>query len=103
MKKHAGLSILKTKIKGLKTATKLQAREYRRRLDELNHAHAQATEDRNKFVTGELFYAKVDEAQKWRGEMDRWRSRVIGVATGIGIGAGVGGGLIVALIMRLMK
>ena len=92
------IAVLEEKIRSLKEAIGHQATEYARRLDELNHAHAQATSDKNKFITSELFYSKWDDMVKWRSEMDVWRSRVIGIA----IGLGTVGGLVGGVIMRAL-
>lgn len=95
----AKIAVLEERIQGLREAISLQAAEYARRLDELNHAHARATEDKGKFITGELFYSKWDEMVKWRSEMDNWRARVIGIAIGLGTVGGIVGGI----IMRFVK
>lgn len=99
---HVRIAVLETVIIGLREAISLQASEYERRLNELNHAHAQATADRNKFINSDLFYSKLDEIVKWRSELDAWRGRVVGIALGIGAAAGVGGGLISTLIAKLV-
>jgi hypothetical protein len=97
------IAVLETEVKNLKEAIKLQALEYERRLAELNHAHAQAVSDKNKFMTSELFYSKYDEIAKWRSELDQWRSRIVGIAIGIGSVSGLIGGVIAALVARSLK
>lgn len=54
---------LEEKHEGALKALALQAAEYERRLDQLNHAHAKAESDRGRFVTVELndaYKEKVD-------------------------------------------
>jgi rubrerythrin len=54
---------LEEKHEGSLKALALQAAEYERRLDQLNHAHAKAELDRGRFVTVELndaYKEKVD-------------------------------------------
>lgn len=97
------IAVLEAIIDGLKDSIVLQAKEYERRLTELNHAHARATTDAARFVTAELFYSKYDELAKWRSELDQWRSRVIGIAIGAGLAAGGMGGLVTGLLLRLRE
>ncbi len=93
------IAILETEVDNLREAIRLQAAEYERRLSELNHEHARAREDRNKFVTTDLFYSKQDELTKWRNELDQWRSRIIGIAIGVSAASGA----LMGFIMRLFK
>ncbi len=93
------IAVLEAELDSLRDAIKLQAQEYERRLTELNHAHSRATDDRNKFVTTDLFYSKQDELSKWRSELDQWRSRIIGIAIGVSAMTGA----VVGLMMRLFK
>jgi len=93
------IAVLEEKIAGLQKAIELQGLEYERRLTELNHAHAQAAADKNKFVTSEMFYAYKDSVNTWQREMEVWRSRVIG----IGIGSGLVGGGAVQLINGMFQ
>lgn len=41
---------------------KLQAREYERRLGELNHAHSMAEKKNQEYISREVFYAAIREA-----------------------------------------
>ncbi len=97
------LAVLETRLNGTVENIALQAQEYERRLTELNHAHARATEDRNKYVGVDLFYSKIDEIAKWRSEMDQWRSKIIGIAIGVGSFGGLIGGAIAGIISRIIK
>lgn len=122
------IAVLETQLQGMRDSVKLQAYEYERRLTELNHAHAQATQDKQKFVNSDLFYSKMDELHKQRaeadqlharllhtdiftfkmaeidkrlGDIDNWRSRIIGIGIGASMAGGVAGGGTAALLMKL--
>ena len=97
------IAVLETEVLGLKENIILQAKEYQRRLAELNHAHEQATSDKAAFLRKETFDAKIAEFSKWQNEMDVWRSRVIGIGVGAGIGGGLASGGAVALLMKLFQ
>jgi hypothetical protein len=99
MVEETNIAVLIERISNLKQQITTQALEYERRLTELNHAHARAAEDKNKFTTTELFYAKIEEINKWRLEMDQWRAKVIGIA--IGVGAVSGG--VVGLVLNMLR
>ena len=89
---HSRIAVFESEIRWLKENIALQAREYERRLSELNHAHAQATMDRTHFVNAELFYSKMDEWARWRNDIDTWRAKVVGIAIGVGaVSGGVAG------------
>lgn len=93
------IAVLESNIVWLKENVKLQANEYERRLTELNHAHAQATLDRNKYLSAEMFYSKMTELDKWRSDVDTWRARIMGIAIGVGAVSGA----IAGFVMRLIK
>jgi hypothetical protein len=62
----------------LKVALDLQAREYERRLEDLNGAHRRQADDRALFVKQEIFDIYCRSAEKWREEhiteQNTWRS-----------------------------
>jgi hypothetical protein len=93
------VNILVERVTNLKEQIVHQALEYERRLTELNHAHARAAEDKNKYVSAELFYAKIDELIKRQTEFEQWRAKVLGIAIGVGA---VSGGT-VGLVLNLLK
>lgn len=90
---------LERDVAHLKESIKLQASEYERRLTELNHAHAQSVVDKAKFLSADLYHAKMYELEKWRSEIDTWRARIIGIA----VGAGAVSGGAVGFILRLFR
>ncbi len=52
---------LLSRIEDERNAIRLQATEYARRLDELNHAHAQARQVQSDYVRSDLFQASLKE------------------------------------------
>jgi hypothetical protein len=53
-------------MSGVTEAIKLQAFEYGRRLDELNHSHAQQQANQATYVSRELFENFVKDLSTWR-------------------------------------
>jgi len=89
---NSRIAVFESEIRWLKENIALQAREYERRLSELNHAHVQAEMDRGRFVNSDIFYSKMDELYKWRNDVDTWRAKVVGIAIGVGaVSGGVAG------------
>jgi len=88
------IAVLENEVRNLHTSIQKQAQEYERRLTELNHAHAQAVTDKQRFLDRELFYSKMDEWGKWRSEVDTWRAKVVGIAIGVGaVSGGIAGAI----------
>jgi hypothetical protein len=56
------IAILETKLEAADSARVIQAKEYERRLQDLNHAHTQAMERNATFVSRELYDAGIREA-----------------------------------------
>ncbi len=84
---HEGLvrlAVLETRLNGTIENITLQAREYERRLGELNHAHQQQVDRNAEYVSRELWDTKVAEWETWRRQIDQWRWISIGVAAGAG-------------------
>ena len=101
------LAIMEERVSSIQTATRLQATEYERRLQELNHAHAQQAERNALYLPREYFdmhHSQLEsEVESTRRaielrlvELELWRWK----STGIAIGAG---GVLGALISFLMK
>ncbi len=89
------IAVLESQIKGLRENIVLQAREYERRLSELNHAH-QLQIDRNAdYVSREAWDMKNIELESWRRTIDQWRW--------ISIGLGIAGGGVAGWIARAFK
>ncbi len=97
------IAVLETRLSERQAQLDLQAREYERRLNELNHAHDMAAADKAAFLRKDTYDAKIAEFAKWQNEMDVWRSRTVGIGIGAGIGGGLASGGAVALLMRLFQ
>ncbi len=108
------LSILETLLTERQKQVDLQAKEYERRLNELNHSYEQQMQRNTDYVLRETWELRHDELMKQVqhhngydtekfAEIDRWRARLLGVAVGVAVGAGIAGGGITALIMRLVQ
>ncbi len=99
------IAVLQEQITALKESIVLQAREYERRLSELNYAHQNQLDRNEQYVSRESWeiknaaneraiserYALIDE---WRRSIDKWMY--------ISIGAGITGGGLMALVVRLL-
>lgn len=96
------IAILETQITNLKENLTIQAREYERRLTDLNHAHAQSVSDKATYMTKELFDSKHEELIVWKSELDRWRAKLYGFALGIGVAGGLAGGGIAGVLIKLV-
>ena len=107
------IAVLQERIKGQADAIGLQAKEYERRLSELNHAHAQAVA-RNELYLPREVYDKAEITRELRisvlkERLDKMEGRSAGIglslstAISILIGAGAIVGIVVALFMRTMN
>lgn len=63
------IAILEERLRSLRMEIDKQAREYERRLSELNHAHERAVEDKSNYVS-------LDSFVGWQGEINAWRGEV---------------------------
>lgn len=89
-------------ITGLDKATKLQAVEYARRLDELNHAHQQALEDRGQFVRKDSCASIHALLQPWRKEVSDALAEMRGQTKAWVLVMGLGASLL-AVLMHFIK
>ena len=64
------LARLEEQVKSMDTAQKLQAKEYARRLDELNHAHEQAREVLGTYLPRETWEAWIKDEGQRREKLD---------------------------------
>ena len=64
------IAVLEERVKNRDEALQLQAKEYERRLEVLNHAHAQAEEKNRNYVTREVYDGTVREWTVWRNSID---------------------------------
>lgn len=65
-------------------ALAIQATEYARRLDELNHAHARALEVQQTYLPRELFTAHVVRNEAYQNELAKWRDGVNAALANVG-------------------
>jgi hypothetical protein len=77
------IAVLNERLVGMETARRLQADEYARRLDELNHAHDQAIARNAHYVTREMWEARNVESNNWRRGVDREMSELRGNRAGL--------------------
>lgn len=64
------IAVLEERVSNRSDALTLQAREYERRLDELNHAHAMAVQDKAQFLLRETYAKSEDALLRWRRGVD---------------------------------
>ena len=88
------IAVLESLLQGLRENIALQAKEYERRLTELNHAHQNQIDRNAQYVSREAWELKLSEQESWRREVDRWRW--------IAVGAGIAGGGLTAIVTRLI-
>jgi hypothetical protein len=63
------LSVLEERLRGMRAALRLQAREYERRLTDLNHAHDKQVQDQHNYVSDDRYTG-------WQGEINTFRDSV---------------------------
>jgi hypothetical protein len=91
------IAILETKLHDADDARKLQASEYERRLNSLNHAHQKALEERAAVVSRELFDSGMREVKalvesvrvESRRDRDATEERINGLSSKIYTGVGI--------------
>ncbi len=67
---------LEERLAAKETATQLQAKEYERRLTDLNHAHEQAQEKNAEYLPRETWEAAVEQWNDWRSGVNRDLARL---------------------------
>lgn len=95
------IAVLESEVRNLKESIALQAREYERRLGELNGERARECEDRVHLMTREVCAERHEKLDEWKAGIDTWRAGLIGTAFGIGLASGVVGSVLSALLMWL--
>jgi hypothetical protein len=91
------IAVLETQLVNADKAQELQAREYERRLQDLNHAHQQAMERNATFVSRELYDSGVREVRSLseavrtesRRDRDDTDFRINALSAKIYIGVGI--------------
>ena len=92
--------LLRTEAELHSKALELQAAEYKRRLDELNHAHQQAQENWARSLPRETFASFQSEWDKWRAEVN---DNISAFRGGIALLRFVGFAGLLALAMELLR
>ena len=64
-------------------ALDIQAREYERRLDALNHEHARLDKAQLAYVPRETYEHFMEETREWRGRVETFMSEQAGARKGI--------------------
>lgn len=80
------IEVLEERIRGMEVAGRIQTAELARRLEELNHAHKRAVDDRNLFLTKDEYHAAhealVTTVDTLRDTVNQWRGRDMMVTVG---------------------
>jgi hypothetical protein len=119
------IAVIQTKLDNILIAIEKQAKEYERRLQELNHAHQQQMDRNATYIARETYEAdgktmdakmgalskQVNDIDTWKQTMNgvreivadltAWKQRLTGIQIGIAIGSGLTGGGVVALIFKV--
>jgi len=91
------IAVLETELRSMKDALRLQAIEYERRLQDLNHAHQQQVDRNAQYISREIWEAYLKEDNTWKRSIDQWRW----TSVGIGAGLGAAGGAALSSILKL--
>lgn len=89
------VGVLVARIHGIEAARTLQAMELARRLEELNHAHQQALDDRAEFVLRSEFHELKRQFEQFRDQTasilahHRGRDSVVYAVIGFLVAAGI--------------
>jgi len=75
---HTQVQVLKTELRERDKALEKQAREYERRLEDLNHAHALAQQTLNTYIPRETYSKDVDSLNARVGILEIWKERISG-------------------------
>lgn len=92
-----------TRIDGIDRATELKNEELARRLNELNHAHAKATEDKAEFLPREVFDQSQKEERSWREQVNNVLAEAKGRATILAAIMSIAVGIVVLVISKIWK
>ena len=88
------IAVLEEQVKAQRREIEQQAREYERRLTDLNHAHEKQVRDQQTYVSDDKFIG-------WQGEINNWRSNVSGVLSELQ-GRTLGVGTTRAIVMQII-
>jgi len=63
------IAVLEEKVQAAEREKILQAKEYERRLLDLNHAHEKQVKDQSTYISDDKFNGFVGEVNAWRGSV----------------------------------
>jgi hypothetical protein len=78
------IAVLEQQLRDRDIQLALQAKEYERRLDELNHAHDKQVEDQRTYVSEEKFSGYTSKMDAWRNDVSLALAQLQGQAGGKG-------------------
>lgn len=70
------VAVLQARLEEKEVALSLQAKEYERRLDDLNHAHALAKDALSTYIPREVYEKFVQDMSEWQKSVDIDRSQL---------------------------
>jgi hypothetical protein len=77
------LARIDERMRAIAAALELQAREYERRLVDLNHAHEKQVSDQSTYVSDDAFQGFVKEIRAWQRSVDAQFAELKGGTTGV--------------------
>jgi recombinational DNA repair ATPase RecF len=78
------IAVLEQQLRDRDIQLALQAKEYERRLDELNHAHDKQVEDQRTYVSEDKFAGYASKMDTWRNDVSLALAQLQGQAGGKG-------------------
>jgi hypothetical protein len=75
--------VLAARMDAFDRALELQAKEYARRLEELNHAHAEAREVLHTYVRQDVYETGQRELRKTADELSEWKAHIAADLAGL--------------------
>jgi hypothetical protein len=80
---HDRIIVLEERIRGIELATALQAKEYERRLQDLNHAHDKQVQDQQTYISEDKFNGYQSKIDGWRTTVDAFMAKNEGRSGGM--------------------
>lgn len=77
------IAILEERLRSLREEIDKQAKEYERRLTELNHAYEKQVADQSTYVSGDRYEGWQGEMNAWKGEVQRKMTLIEGQRGGV--------------------
>ena len=93
------IAVLQERLRASEIALSSQAREYERRLTELNHAHQQQQDRNAQYVSREAWELNNKEGEARLNVIERQQSRAYGIGAGFALAASI----LTAFVMWVIK